>query len=378
MRIACVTNTPQDRALGSGKTVLSWSEGLRQLGHSVDVFSPETFYRPLKGHIVRRLKLRWDALSLAGLLQSRKYDLIEFYGGEFGWLIGRLSTRDSKTLLVAHTNGLELLAAEAAPAFPHFSLSRLVKWPVNKLISNCDYLAFSKPHRFAAICSMDADYIVSRRIQPKEHTIVVEPGIDDEFLQSNWNSSRDHLIAYLGTWSERKDPETLVMVISNLLKHDLTLNAELIGCSAERGMILSSFPSTLRSRILVHDRIEKAAIVQVLERAKLLLFPSLYEGFGMATAEAMACGCAVVVTPTGFGGSLINGENALVRPFRDANGFVEAAKMLLENPSFRDRIAYAGRDRVKGMAWKNQVAVLERAYRAWHDEFTSQWPNGLQ
>jgi glycosyltransferase involved in cell wall biosynthesis len=126
----------------------------------------------------------------------------------------------------------------------------------------------------------------------------------------------------------------------------------------------------------VHDRIEKAAIVRVLERTKVFLFPSLYEGFGMAIAEAMACGCAVVVTPTGFGGSLIDGENALVRPFRDSNGFVEAARMLLENQSVRNRIAHAGRERVKKMAWKRQVAVLEKSYRAWLEDFTRQETKG--
>ena len=86
MRIASVTNTPLDPSLGSGKTVLSWSEGLRDKGHHVDVFSPDMFYKPLNRQRVRRLKLRWDACSLVTPLRNGNYDLVEFYGGEFGWL----------------------------------------------------------------------------------------------------------------------------------------------------------------------------------------------------------------------------------------------------------------------------------------------------
>ena len=106
-------------------------------------------------------------------------------------------------------------------------------------------------------------------------------------------------------------------------------------------------------------------MVNVLERAKVFLFPSLYEGFGMATAEAMACGCAAVVTPTGFGGSLVNDTEALVRPFQDVDKLSDAARQLLSNRVLRDNIAQAGRKRVSELTWSRQVDRLDAAYRQW-------------
>lgn len=365
MRIASVTNTPLDPSLGSGKTVIAWSEGFRQLGHHVDVFGPESFYRPLLSQFLRRLKFRWDAFRLAPVLENGKYDLIEFYGGEFGWLIRRLALANPKLLLVAHTNGLELLAAEHELPSSDSRLRRYLRWPIQKAISQCDQLSFSATDRFAAICSLDAEYIISRGIKRHDETTVVEPGIDKEFLSANWKSRRDHMVCYLGSWSERKDTTTLVSVLSRLLMEDEALKAELVGCSYQRHEILASFSPQLRERIYVHEKLEKIAIVRVLERAKVFLFPSLYEGFGMATSEAMACGCAVVVTPTGFGASLKDGENAFIRPFRDVEGFVDATRMLLADSELRDRFAKTGRTRVESMSWGNQVRNLEQAYRKW-------------
>jgi len=109
MKVLSLTNTPLDPALGSGKTVLAWSQGLRDLGHEVDVLPPESFYRPWPGDKGKRIKMRIDARKLAGRILEGAYDLVEFYGAEFGLLIDKLSriNRVSRPLLVAHTNGLE-------------------------------------------------------------------------------------------------------------------------------------------------------------------------------------------------------------------------------------------------------------------------------
>ena len=78
MRIASVTNTALEPNLGSGKTVIEWTGGLRLLGHHVDGFAPEHYYQPLPGQFVHRLKMRLDARKLRSRLLDGNYDLIEF------------------------------------------------------------------------------------------------------------------------------------------------------------------------------------------------------------------------------------------------------------------------------------------------------------
>ena len=56
--------------------------------------------------------------------------------------------------------------------------------------------------------------------------------------------------------------------------------------------------------------ISEAKLINCYNQARVLLFPSLYEGFGMPVVEAMSLGCPVICSNTS---SLpeINGSNAL-------------------------------------------------------------------
>lgn len=375
MRIASLTNSPLDTSLGSGKTVLAWSAGLREFGHAVTVVAPGDFHRPWLGGKARRLKMRLDALRLEKKLLAGDYDLIEFYGAEFGGLIQRLARipRERRPLLMAHTNGLELLA-RAVPAevegIPRRSkLGSFGAAVLEPAIICWDKAAFSKVDGFAAICQADVDYVVRNGIQPLERCAVIEPGIDDVFLRSPWQRPKQPWLVSLGSWTGRKDPATTLRIVTRLLEQDAWLEFHVIGAGSARDAILSAFAPELRSRVTVHSRLNQAAMVEVLSQSKVLLFPSLYEGFGMAITEAMACGCAVVVTPTGFGSCIQDGVDGYVCTYRDVEAMGGRCAELLSNEPLRKRITDAGRARVEGLTWEAQVRSLETLYQQWLRRF---------
>ena len=163
MKVAALTNTPLDPALGSGKTVLNWSQGLRDLGHLVTVFPPDSFYQPFPRGKGRTIKIRLDAIGLLRTLVDGGFDIIEFYGAEFGGLIDRLALfpRVNRPLLVSHTNGLELLA-QTVPTQEHdSSLHSAIRYnfskPLRSIIRRMDYNAFAKTDCFVAICNADTN-----------------------------------------------------------------------------------------------------------------------------------------------------------------------------------------------------------------------------
>lgn len=371
MKIAAVTNTPLDPSLGSGKTVIKWTQGLRDLGHSVKVFSPPDFYRPFPGNdgTGRSIKIRLDALRLKNILLGSGFDLIEFYGAEFGPLIDLLSKepRLKRPLLISHTNGLELLAKSLPSSHvvkpKSVSVKHLFSKWIQPFINHYDLQAFAKADCFVSICKADTDYIVANQIQPLNHCATIEPGIDNEFLASNWQRPKQPWIVTLGSWTERKDPTTIIKVVSSLLQHHLLLEFHVIGASGSASAILQAFPQDLRGRIVVHSRCAVEEIVDLLTQCTIFLFPSLYEGFGMATAEAMACGCAVVVTPTGFGADLSDGVDGFVCSFQDAAAMLFRCEQLLVNENLRQTLAQAGRKRVRDLAWSGQVRKLELFYQ---------------
>jgi glycosyltransferase involved in cell wall biosynthesis len=118
----------------------------------------------------------------------------------------------------------------------------------------------------------------------------------------------------------------------------------------------------------VHPRLANQEIAEGLAKAKVFFFPTQYEGFGMALSEAMACGCAPVTTPTGFGATLRNGEEALICDFTDTDAMERAVLSLLHNDEWRARIGRNAWERVRGLTWETNIAKLEAIYTQWSAE----------
>jgi glycosyltransferase involved in cell wall biosynthesis len=63
--------------------------------------------------------------------------------------------------------------------------------------------------------------------------------------------------------------------------------------------ILARMPASLRHRIRFTGLVPDAELRQLVAAADALVFPSLYEGFGLPTLEAMAAGCPVLASTAG-------------------------------------------------------------------------------
>ena len=94
----------------------------------------------------------------------------------------------------------------------------------------------------------------------------------------------------------------------------------------------------------------------------VVVIPSLYEGFGFAAAEAMACGVPAVVSD---GGSLkeIVGEAGKVIIPGDENAIVDAVNELFSYEDLRKNMVAKGISRVKDkFTWHNAALKLENIY----------------
>ncbi len=71
---------------------------------------------------------------------------------------------------------------------------------------------------------------------------------------------------------------------------------------------------------------------EYLQAADVFVFPSEYEGFGMAVVEALACGLTAVVTKVGVARELItNGENGILVEPNDPEGLKQGLKWAMAN-----------------------------------------------
>ena len=82
----------------------------------------------------------------------------------------------------------------------------------------------------------------------------------------------------------------------------------------------------------------------------------------------MACSCAVITTPTGFGSDLNHEQEAIICNFNDTEAMEYGVKRLLQEHDFRLKIAYQGWQRVRSLCWESNIRKLSEIYGEWVKE----------
>ncbi len=94
---------------------------------------------------------------------------------------------------------------------------------------------------------------------------------------------------------------------------------------------------------------------------KIFVVPSLYEGWGLPGAEAMACGAALVSTDNGGVRAYAeHGRTALLSSIRDPDALARNVLRLLDDDQMRRTIAARGHEHIRQFTWDRAVGTLER------------------
>jgi glycosyltransferase involved in cell wall biosynthesis len=97
-------------------------------------------------------------------------------------------------------------------------------------------------------------------------------------------------------------------------------------------------------------------------RATALVFPSLFEGFGMPLIEAMACGCPVAASDRGVVAETC-GDAALLFDPEDEEAIADAIRRIVEDDALRARLRLDGPIRAAGFRWDDVAARHSEVYR---------------
>jgi glycosyltransferase involved in cell wall biosynthesis len=121
-------------------------------------------------------------------------------------------------------------------------------------------------------------------------------------------------------------------------------------------------PPAAGGRLLALGRLDRAHLVRVFQAASLFVYPSLYEGFGLPPAEALACGVPAVVLDSSSLPEVVGDAGLLVTP-GDTAALAAALARLNADPGLAAELAARAPAQAGRFCWQRAAAEMEEVFR---------------
>jgi glycosyltransferase involved in cell wall biosynthesis len=181
----------------------------------------------------------------------------------------------------------------------------------------------------------------------RQRIAVVEPGTDPAPLARGSRNGPVRLLC-VAALIPRKGHDVLFRALGSIPSRRWRLTC--VG-SFERDPATAERLRTLLCAEGLEDRVELAGEMDAVQlapyydAADVFVLPTHYEGYGMAVAEALACGLPVVGTATGAIPELVGNEAGIVVPTGDVNALALALTQILNDTptGVREKLAEGAR-----------------------------------
>ncbi|GAB4533164.1 MAG: glycosyltransferase family 1 protein [Ruegeria sp.] len=114
--------------------------------------------------------------------------------------------------------------------------------------------------------------------------------------------------------------------------------------------------------ILFTGEIDDAELAALLNTADALVFPSLWEGFGLPALEAMSCGTPVLSSDRGSLPEVV-GDGGLYFDPTSSRALADQAIRLLSDPDLRQDLSNKALTRAAGFGWDKGAALAEQSFQ---------------
>lgn len=172
---------------------------------------------------------------------------------------------------------------------------------------------------------------------------VIGNGVDPVFTTAGAAAEGDYVLA-IGTLEPRKNLARAVEA-----GRRAGLEVRVVGATGWGGIDVPGWVG----------RVDDEALASLLRGARCLVFPSLYEGFGIPILEAMACGTPVVTSLGGATEEIAGGAAVLVDPL-DVDGIAAGIELAQAR---RAELVALGLERAAGFTWERAADTLEALWR---------------
>ncbi|RMF05630.1 glycosyltransferase family 1 protein [Candidatus Woesearchaeota archaeon] len=274
----------------------------------------------------------------------------------FDWIIGSLRDSAIKAVKLARLSGsLSANFVYETPPWMEHDLGRL--WfEEYKGRFKKSWLRTKKAYRESDVLISTSK--LSKRwcdgwLKTKKVNDYVYPGVDEVSL--NPSLKKKNQIIYIGRLDIYKNIGFAIEALS-LVKNAPPL---IIAGSGSMRKELENLARSLNVKVRFKGKVADSEKWRLLQESRVLLFPSLHEGFGMPPLEALLMRTPAICSDKEIFHE-VYGNHVEYVPLNDRHAFARKIQFLLENPDYCARKGLEGRKfALEKFSWKKVTAKLE-------------------
>lgn len=207
---------------------------------------------------------------------------------------------------------------------------------------------------------------------PPEKISVLYHGVGPEFkpiretaclkaVRQKYGLNDQPFILSVGTIQPRKNYQRLIQAFAKVDTEAILVIAG--GAGWKNEAIFDEVKTLgLQERVRFPGFVAEADLPALYSAATLVIYPSLYEGFGLPVLEAMACGAPVIASNRASLPEVVGEAGLLINPY-DTDNMATAIGHLLDDGSLRASLAGAGQTRAGQFTWSGTVVELVNLYQ---------------
>ena len=280
--------------------------------------------------MIRKIDLKKDLSSIIKIkkiIKKEKPDIVYLHSSKAGAL-GRIALLfDTKIKIIYNAHGWYFNADIGKKKILYKWIEKILAVKANKIvaISNSEYKSAIEEH----VCKNDKMVLINNGIDIKKFSN------NEEYRKETRNKYKikndEIIVGIVGRISEQKDPITTIKAASKIIKQNKKFKFMFVGTGELKKTILEyAKKEEIESNIIITGWINN--VEKYIPAFAIALFPSKWEGFGLAIVEYMACKKPIIATRIGGIADILNDSNcAFFISKGDYDGIVKQINYILEN-----------------------------------------------
>ena len=376
----CVRYPP---APGGAETVVkAYSEGLRNLGHDVevittDLYTETPFIKREMPAVVNGINVtRHRAYTVSGeahyvfapgMIQSfltKEADIIHthsygYFQNHAGWI--REKFQSTPWVITPHFHpSWSMWGGKKRKTLREFYDTVIGR----RTLESADLITCVSKH--------ERDMLVSEIGISEENIKIIYNGIDwsdwqvlpdKSLFRKKYPDISDKFVLFAGRLATNKGLSDLISAMN--LVNQKSVDLVITGADMGLGKLLEI--EALEKGVRMHrlGHIDDETYRSVLAAAEMLVLPSEYEAFGIVLLEAAAAETAVIGTNVGgIPEAMSPGKNGLIVEYNDVDNLSKSIASLLEDSKMSEEMGIAGRLWAKNFSWDTILNELDNEYRS--------------